>query len=146
MIQIREMTLNDVDSVYEIEKSQFIVPWTKDAFEKELTSNFCAIYFVALVNEKIVGYGGLWHVINEGHITNIAVLDDYKRKGIGTKLLEKIIEVCVDREMIGITLECSTVNEKALNLYKKYGFEIEGERKAYYEVTKEDCYIMWKYF
>ncbi len=146
MIEIREMTLEDVDAVYEIEKEQFVVPWTKESFIKELNENFCANYFVALYDGVIAGYIGLWHVITEGHMTNVAVSKKFEGKGIGTKLLEKIIELGIEKEMIGITLECSTVNDKALHIYKKYGFVIEGERKEYYEVTKEDCYIMWKYF
>ncbi len=146
MIKIREMTIEDVDNVHVIEKEQFVVPWTKDSFIRELTENVCGLYYVAEVDGVIAGYIGLWHVITEGHMTNVAVLKKYEGMGIGTMLMQKIIDVAIEKEMIGITLECSTVNEKALHIYKKFGFVIEGERKEYYEVTKEDCYIMWKYF
>lgn len=146
MINIRSMTLQDVDKIYEIEKEQFVVPWTKESFIKDLTDNFCSIYFVAELSGEIAGYLGLWHVINEGHMTNVAVSKKYENIGIGNKLIQKMIDTAIDKEMIGITLEVSTINEKAIHLYKKFGFEIEGERKQYYEVTKEDCYIMWKYF
>ncbi len=146
MIEIREMTVEDIDKVFEIEKEQFVVPWTKESFIKDLTTNFCAIYYVALCDNEIAGYFGLWHVVTEGHMTNIAVAKKFEGKGIATKLMEKMIEIGIEKEMLGITLECSTVNQKALNLYNKFDFKIEGERKEYYEVTKEDCYIMWKYF
>lgn len=146
MIEIREMKLEDIDKIYEIEKEQFVVPWTLESFIKDFTENFCANYFVAICDEEIAGYIGFWHVITEGHMTNIAVAKKHEGKGIGQKLLQKMIDEAIEKEMIGITLECSTVNEKALHLYKKFGFEIEGERKEYYEVTNEDCYIMWKYF
>lgn len=140
------MTINDIDKIYEIEKEQFVIPWTKDSFIKELTDNFCAIYFVAEVSGVIAGYLGLWHIVTEGHMTNIAVSKKYENMGIGNMLIQKMIDTAIEKEMIGLTLEVSTVNEKALYLYKKFGFKIEGERKEYYEVTKEDCYIMWKYF
>ncbi len=146
MITIREMTLEDVDSVHEIEQEQFVVPWTKASFIKELTENVCGLYYVAEVDGVVAGFIGLWHVIFEGHMTNVAVLKKYEGMGIGTMLMQKIIDVAIEKDMTGITLECSTVNEKALHIYKKFGFVIEGERKEYYEVTKEDCYIMWKYF
>ncbi len=146
MIEIREMLVSDIDAVYEIEKEQFVVPWTKDSFKKDLCENFCANYFVATIDDVVVGYLGIWHVITEGHMTNVAVSKKHEGKGIGKMLIERMIDFATSKEMIGITLECSTVNEKALYLYKKYGFIIEGERKNYYEVTNEDCYIMWKYF
>lgn len=145
MIEIREMTIDDVDDVYAIEKQQFVVPWTKDSFIKEM-SNFMAIYYVATFDGVVCGYGGMWHVVTEGHITNVAVLEDKKGLGIGRLLVEKLIEVAKEKEMMGITLECSTKNTVALNLYKSFGFKEEGIRKEYYEVTKEDCYIMWLYF
>ncbi len=146
MIEIREMTIDDVDSIFEIEKEQFVVPWTKESFIKDLTENFCAIYYVAICDGEIAGYLGLWHVITEGHMTNVAVGKKFEGRGIGNLLIQKMIDVAIEKEMIGITLEVSTVNDKALHLYKKYGFEVHGTRKEYYEVTKEDCYVMWKYF
>lgn len=146
MIEIRQMHIDDVDFIYEIEKEQFVVPWTKQSFIKDLTENFCAIYFVAIYNGEIAGYLGLWHVITEGHMTNVAVCKKYEGKGIGNLLIKKMIDTAIEKEMIGLTLEVSTINDKALHLYKKYGFQIEGTRKEYYEVTKEDCYVMWLYF
>lgn len=146
MIEIREMTIDDVDAVFEIEKEQFIVPWTKESFIKDVTENFMAIYYVAVCDNIVVGYIGMWHIVTEGHITNVAVLKKYQGQGIGRMLVSKLIDVAHEKYMMGLTLECSTVNEKALNLYKSLGFNIEGERKDYYEVTHEDCYIMWLYF
>ncbi len=146
MIEIREMTLEDIDAVFEIEKEQFTVPWTKQSFIKDFSENFCANYFVAVKDGELAGYIGLWHVITEGHMTNIAVAKKFEGLGIATMLMQKIVDFAIEKEMIGITLEVSTINEKALSIYKKFGFVIEGERKEYYEVSKEDCYIMWKYF
>lgn len=144
MFEIKNMTKAHINEVLEIEKSCFEIPWSKKSFEDELNKKYMAIYLVALENEKVVGYGGMWHIINEGHITNIAIHKDYRKKGIGTKIVSRLIEVAKEKEMIGITLEVRKSNEKALNLYKKQGFILEGIRKEYYE-NKEDALIMWKY-
>lgn len=146
MITIRDMVVEDLDIIYQIEKEQFVVPWTKESFLKDLTENFCSIYFVAEVDGDIAGYLGLWHVVTEGHMTNVAVSQKYQNIGVANKLIQKMVDTAIEKEMIGLTLEVSTINEKAIHLYKKFGFKIEGERKEYYEVTKENCYIMWRYF
>lgn len=144
MFEIKNMTKAHIDEIVEIEKSCFEIPWSKKSFEDELNKKYMAIYLVALENEKVVGYGGMWHVINEGHITNIAIHKDYRKMGIGTQIVAKLIEIAKEKEMIGITLEVRKSNESALNLYKKQGFLLEGIRKEYYE-NKEDALIMWKY-
>lgn len=143
MINIKEMNKEHIEQVYEIEKVCFSIPWSKKAFEDELNKNKMAIYIVALENEKIVGYAGMWHVINEGHITNVAVSPEHRRKGIGESLIKKLIEIAKEKEMIGLTLEVRISNEIAKNLYKKQGFLLDGIRKEYYD-NKEDAYIMWK--
>ena len=144
MFEIKSMTKAHLDEIVEIEKSCFEIPWSKKSFEDELDKKYMAIYLVALENEKVVGYGGMWHIINEGHITNIAIHKDYRKKGIGSKIVSKLIEIAKEKEMIGITLEVRKSNEIAINLYKKQGFLLEGIRKEYYE-NKEDALIMWKY-
>lgn len=130
-----------------VENECFDIPWTKKAFEDELSKNKLAIYFVAVEGEtnKVVGYGGMWHVINEGHITNIAVSKAFRRQGIGTKIIERLVEAANEREMIGLTLEVRKTNIGAIDLYKSMGFKLEGIRKEYYSDTKEDALIMWKY-
>ncbi len=112
MLEIKKMTKAHINEVFEIEKNCFEIPWSKKSFEDELDKKYMAIYLVALENEKVVGYGGMWHVINEGHITNIAIHKDYRKKGIGTKIVSKLIEIAKEKEMIGITLEVRKSNEK----------------------------------
>jgi [ribosomal protein S18]-alanine N-acetyltransferase len=146
MIDIREMTLGDIDAVFEIEKNNFCTPWSKESIAKEIQQNKLAYYFVATLDNTIVGYCGMWHIITEGHITNIAVREDMQNTGIGNKLILKLIDFGVQKAMIGITLEVKTTNKRAFNLYKKNGFIIEGIRKNYYAETKEDAIVMWKYF
>lgn len=144
MFEIKNMTKEHIEQIVEIEKSCFEIPWSKKSFQDELDKKYMAIYLVALENEKVVGYGGMWHVVNEGHITNIAVHKDFRKKGIAKSIISELIKIAKEKEMIGITLEVRKSNEIALNLYKKQGFILEGIRKEYYE-NKEDAIIMWKY-
>lgn len=143
-MQIEMMNKGHIDGIMEIENESFAIPWSRSSIEKELKNNF-AIYAVAIENNKVLGYGGMWHVVNEGHITNIAVHKDYRRKGIGQAIIEKFVEIAEEKEMIGLTLEVRKSNTPALELYKKNGFKLEGIRPEYYEDNKEDAYIMWKY-
>lgn len=143
-MQIELMNKSHIDGIIEIEKDSFAIPWSRASVEKELSNNL-AIYVVAMDKEKVIGYGGMWHIVNEGHITNIAVHKDFRRKGIGNAIVKKLIEIAEEKEMIGLTLEVRKSNISALELYKKNGFKLEGIRPEYYEDNKEDAYIMWKY-
>lgn len=144
MIQILKMTTEHIKDVHKIEEDSFSIPWSEKAFYDELTKNKMAIYIVAKKDNEIIGYGGMWHVINEGHITNVAVKKEYRGKGVGSKIIGAFIDIAKEKEMIGITLEVRVSNDIAKNLYKKNGFIMEGIRKEYYEDNKEDAIIMWK--
>ncbi len=145
MIHILKMTTEHIKEVHKIEEDCFSIPWSEKSFYDELTKNKMAIYIVAKEDDEIVGYGGMWHVINEGHITNIAVKKQHRKKGIGTKIINALIEIAKEKEMIGITLEVRVSNDIAKSLYKKSGFIIEGIRKEYYDDNKEDAIVMWKH-
>lgn len=150
---IVNMTMAHLEEVYEIETHSFSVPWSKNEFRREITENKHAIYKVALTEySKVAGYAGMWHIVNEGQITNIAVDKAYRRKGVGSLLLESLITTAGDKEMIGLTLEVRVSNIAAIEFYKKYGFMPEGIRKGYYAADagqpgrgREDAIIMWKY-
>ena len=146
MFEIIPMTAEHIDEVTAVEEATFHIPWTRADFEREINENKMAYYYVAICDGKVVGYAGLWHVVNEGHITNVAVLEDYRKMGIGAAFMEKFIELAQELEMIGITLEVRISNYAAQRLYTKYGFKPEGFRKKYYQDTGEDAVIMWKYF
>jgi len=146
MIKVVPMQEEHIEGVLVVEKDTFSIPWTKQDFEREIRENAMAIYFVAMDGEKVVGYAGMWHVITEGHITNVAVLHEYRRQGIGDLLMENLEKVALEKEMIGITLEVRISNEPAQRMYNKYGFRPEGIRKNYYSDTHEDAVIMWKYY
>ncbi|WP_084110854.1 ribosomal protein S18-alanine N-acetyltransferase [Caldanaerobius fijiensis] len=139
------MTEKHLDAVMEIEKEAFTVPWSRESFEMEITRNKCAYYIVAILDEKVVGYGGMWLVVDEAHITNIAVHRDYRGQGIGKKIIEGLIEEAKRRKLMAMTLEVRASNRVAIHLYEKYGFTPFGRRKGYYSDNNEDAIIMWKY-
>lgn len=137
------MNYTDLDEIEEIEKLCFSIPWPKQAFAKELLNDL-AYYQVAVMNNKVVGYMGMWKIIDEGHITNVAVRPEYRDKGIATKLISKMIDVCVSSEINSMTLEVRESNKIAINLYVKFGFYPVGKRPKYYQKPLEDAIIMWK--
>lgn len=139
---IRHMTKDDIDAVYKVEEDCFVDPWSKDSIRKEL-KNDLARYLVAEVDNQIVGYIGIWFVVDEGHITNVAVHSDYRGKKIGDKLVSEMVELCKENNLVAMTLEVRTSNVVAQNLYRKYGFKMAGIRKEYYSDNKEDAIIMW---
>ncbi len=146
MIKTEKMTLAHLMQVYEIELDCFTIPWTKNDFIKEISENKMAIYVVAVDTEtdNVVGYGGMWHIVNEGHITNIAVSPKHRQRGVGKIILSRLVEIAEEKEMIGLTLEVRVGNSAAMKLYSSFGFKVEGLRKNYYVDTKEDAIIMWK--
>ncbi len=143
-IETREMRYEDLDSVMAIENACFSLPWTRGAMQEELFS-LMKFYYVALINEKVVGYGGMWHVVTEGHITNIAVDPEYRHMGVGSAIVQRLMQTAEEKEMIGVTLEVRVSNTAAKNLYEKQGFVVTGKRKKYYTDNNEDAYLMWNY-
>ena len=132
----------DIDSVLEVSSLSFSIPWSKDSYIQELT-NPIARYLVAKIDNKVVGFVGTWIVLDESHITNIAVHPNYRKQGIGSSLLETFLKYCKSQGCIAYTLEVRNSNKAARTLYEKYNFKQEGIRKGYYEDTKEDAIIMW---
>ena len=146
MIEVLPMDNSHIEAVTAIENACFAIPWTKADFIREINENKMAVYVVAMKDGTVVGYAGMWHIVNEGHITNVAVLPEHRQDHVGSRLLEALLEIAVQREMIGVTLEVRISNLAAQKLYTKYGFKPEGFRKKYYSDTGEDAIIMWKYF
>ncbi|MDK2992536.1 MAG: [ribosomal protein S18]-alanine N-acetyltransferase [Clostridiales bacterium] len=145
IVQVTEMRLSDLDDVEEIERLCFPTPWSKEAFRTEIMRNFCARYAVARLNGRVVGYIGMWLVIDEAHITNVAVHPDYRHRGIGEKLMRYMMKMAVDIGISRMTLEVRKSNIVAQKLYKKLGFEESGIRKGYYLSNNEDAIIMWNF-
>jgi len=144
-IEIVSFKQEHIDGIIMIETLTFPTPWSKESFEKELETNKFARYIVAKKDNIVIGYAGMWLILDEGHITNIAVHPEYRGIGAGNRLLESLIEICKIESIHHITLEVRKSNIIAQNLYKKYGFIEEGVRKEYYGDNKEDAIIMWKH-
>jgi [ribosomal protein S18]-alanine N-acetyltransferase len=145
-LTFRRMNVEDIDQVLEVEHQSFTLPWSREAFFNELTVNQYAVYIVIEDNGKIVGYCGSWIVIDESHITNIAILPEYRGKKLGEALLCKMIEISISKGAIRMTLEVRVSNVVAISLYEKLGFQKGGIRKRYYTDNYEDAYIMWVNF
>ena len=143
--EIVEMTEEHLPEVLYISELSFPIPWSKVSFHKELQNVF-AKYLVVLSDNKVLAFGGMWIIIDEAHITNIAVHPDYRGLGLGDRIMESMISQCKSQRVSAMTLEVRESNLPAQNLYKKYGFNEEGIRKSYYEDNQEDAIIMWKYF
>jgi ribosomal-protein-alanine N-acetyltransferase len=122
----------------------FSAPWSEESFEKEIRENRLAFYIVAEINGIMVGYAGLWCIVDEGHITNVAVHPDFRRRGIGEALVSVLLDHTVRNGILSHTLEVRASNEAAITLYSKFGFQPAGFRKNYYEDNGEDAIIMWR--
>jgi ribosomal-protein-alanine N-acetyltransferase len=142
MIEIGLMTLRDVDAVAEIDRESFAVPWSRDAFVREVTENRCARYLVAREDGAAVAYGGMWLVMDEGHVTNIAVKRSARGRGVGEALARALMQLAADTGIRYMTLECRRSNLAAQSLYRKLGFQEVGLRKRYYADNGEDALVM----
>lgn len=144
MIKYRLMTVEDVPAVHYIEQIAFPTPWTLDSFYYEMEKNPQAHYFVAVnEEEKVIGFCGMWVVLDESQITNVAVLPEGRGKGIGEALMREAIAYAKSLNVVVMSLEVRVTNEVAQNLYRKLGFQEGGIRKGYYTDNQEDALVMW---
>ena len=139
---IEPMGLDDLDQVQAIEKASFTSPWPPHAYRSELESNRLAQYLVARVDDEVAGYGGMWLMVDEAHITTFAVHPSWRRQRIGERLLLAFLDLAVDRRAREATLEVRLSNLAARRLYEKYGFRPVGLRPRYYSDDNEDALIM----
>lgn len=142
-VRIRPMTEFDIDDVMTIEKSSFSLPWSEEIFYREIRENSYAYYFVLIYEQKTVGYGGLWIIVNDAQITNIALLPEYRGKQLGEKLLHYLLQYAKSVGVERLSLEVRTSNIIAQRLYRKMGFVPGGIHKNYYTDNQEDAIIMW---
>ena len=143
-MMVREMLVEDLDQVMEIEQDLFSVPWTREGFFTFLTRDH-AMFLVVEEKGKILGYCGLLMVLDEGDITNVAVKRDRQREGIGNFLMESLIRLAADLGVTTIHLEVRAGNEKAIRLYERVGFTRDGIRKKYYTDPIEDAILMTRH-
>jgi ribosomal-protein-alanine N-acetyltransferase len=142
-VSFRTMTIADIPAVIRVERASFPTPWTRQAFYNELAYNQFAHYSVVVKNEQVIGYVGMWLIMNEAHITNIAIHPDYRGKGYGEQTLNHAMEVARRHGADRMTLEVRVSNHIAQALYQKKGFEPTGRRPCYYTDNHEDALIMW---
>ncbi len=143
-IYISPMTKDDIDGVVEIEEEAYGPHhWAKSSFYDEMSNKLAKYYTAKTADGVLAGYAGTWHIIDEGHITTIAVKKDFLRNHIGEAIIHKILEDCYKYGVKYLTLEVRASNFPAIKLYEKYGFQSLGTRKGYYQDNNEDALIMW---
>lgn len=140
---VRPASIEDGDGIYGVEEDVFSVPWSRENIDRDLTNTDVTQYFV-LVDEEgtIEGYAGLWRVLDEGQVTNIALKKTVRGKGYGELLVRVLMENAFDDGATVIYLEVRVSNTVAINLYRKLGFEVLSVRKKYYSEPQEDAYVM----
>jgi ribosomal-protein-alanine N-acetyltransferase len=139
----RKMREEDIDQILEVEHASFTTPWSRDAFYNELHNNRFAVYIVLEENNKILGYCGAWIVIDEAHVTNVAILPEFRGRKLGEAILSKMMSVAREMGAKSMTLEVRVSNHVAQSLYRKLGFQNGGIRKNYYSDNQEDGLVMW---
>jgi ribosomal-protein-alanine N-acetyltransferase len=142
---MRRMTMEDLPAVMEIDRLSFPTPWSERSFHYELNDNPAACLRVAEDRGKapgIVGFVGFWMLVDEAHISTLAVHPDLRGKGIGGVLLRDAIEQAIGSHASLVTLEVRQSNQTAIGLYRNHGFEIVGRRVRYYKDNQEDAILM----
>jgi [ribosomal protein S18]-alanine N-acetyltransferase len=142
-VRIRALRLADLAEVEAIERRAYQTPWSRSMFASEL-AKASSICLGALEGERLVGYMINARYVDAWHVMNVAVDPDYQRRGIATRLLERLFELTADDDRRGYTLEVRVSNVDAIRLYEKLGFERRGTRRGYYTDNRENALIMWR--
>ncbi len=140
---VRPIYMDDLEAIMEIEIAAFSTPWSLQAFKAELKDNEYARYVCLELDGKVIGYMGLWFILDEGHITNVAIAPNYRGQNWGEFLMRSVMKKMMEEGMERMTLEVRASNSPAQSLYSRLGFSIAGVRKGYYADTGEDALIMW---
>ncbi len=141
---IKRMLPADIDAVIKIEEASYgSHHWSKDSFLNEINNELAHYYSLYTPDGTLAGYAGCWHILEEAHITTIAVAPEFRGQKLGSVLLQRVIDGCYRKKIKYITLEVRVSNQAAINLYQKYGFSSFGTRKGYYQNNNEDALIMW---
>jgi len=142
-LRFRFMKEEDIPQIVELEKICFTLPWSEQAFRNELTQNHFARYLVLEHGNEIVGYGGMWLIVDEAHVTNVAIHPAYRGRKLGELLMKQLMELAKAFKAKSMTLEVRASNYVAQSLYRKLGFTAAGVRPGYYSDNHEDALIMW---
>ncbi len=130
-----------IEQIAALEKICFPDPWTEQMFS-DLLSNPLAVYVVALCDGEVIGYAGIYHILSEGQLMNIATHPDHRRCGVAEKMFKELLDYARDNDIEEITLEVRSENENAIAFYKKLGFEQVGLRRNYYSSPHDDALLM----
>lgn len=141
--EIKPMVADDVRDVARIETQSFTSTWPANAFYDELHKNTLAHYFVGRVGETVVAYGGIWVILEDSHVTTIAVDPTFRGRGYGEVILLHLLDEAILRGASWMTLEVRESNAIAQRLYRKYGFTTVSTRKGYYSDNGENALVMW---
>lgn len=142
-LTIAPMVPADIPAVLRIESLSFTTSWPTNAFWNEIHDNKLAHYYVGRIEDRIVAYGGIWVILDDSHITTIAVHPDVRGRKLGEEMLLHLIEDAIGRGASWMTLEVRESNESAQSLYRKYGFTVVSTRRAYYSDNNENALVMW---
>ena len=143
-MKIRKMTVEDVPAVAALERACFSEPWTENGYLCTL-ANENAVYLVAETKDgQLAGICGLLDILGEGDISNVAVAETFRRRGIAERMLTELLKQGEARGITAFTLEVRASNEAAIGLYEKFGFVTKGRRKNFYRMPEEDALILWK--
>lgn len=142
-LSVARMTVADISDVTRIERASFSTVWPSDAFYNELSTNRLAHYFVGRYDRRVVAYGGMWVILEDSHITTLAVDPEYRGRRFGEVLLLQLIDEAIEHGASWMTLEVRESNAIAQRLYRKYGFTTVTMRAGYYSDDNESALIMW---
>ncbi len=144
---IRPISEADVAQIHAIEKLCFAMPWSEESIRHDVKENVVARWLVMDDGAgRVIAYAGMWFVLDEAHVCNVAVHPDFRGKGYGREIMEALMRLATDHSMSMMTLEVRRSNTVAQNLYHRCGFLDVGYRKRYYEDNREDALIMYKEF
>jgi [ribosomal protein S18]-alanine N-acetyltransferase len=145
-IDLRRLTLHDLDEIDRIERGVYPTPWSRSMFAGELAkpSSLCLGAFDSERGGVLVGYLIVSRYVDAWHIMNLAVHPSYRRQHIASKLLDELFVLTAGDSRRGYTLEVRVSNTSAIALYERFGFEASGIRRGYYTDNREDALIMWK--
>ena len=141
-ITIRKMTVDDVPAVLDLDRKSFSLPWPERSFRFELTDNPASRCWVAELDGKVVGMIVVWLIVDEAHVATIATEPEYRRQGIGKRLLAHALEQLISDGARSSFLEVRESNLAAQEMYRKFGYEVTGRRRRYYRDNDEDAILM----
>ncbi len=142
-ISFRYAQNEDLEKIHFCEITCFENPWSCAMLYDDIVDNSNTIYIVVVQNGEIIGYGGMWIIFDEAHITNVCILPEFRGNGHAYKLMRELMKLARQNGADSMSLEVRVSNKNAIKLYKKCGFSIHGIRKRYYSNNGEDAYVMW---